>query len=102
MLPLAHAGAVAELRLVRRRDSGIVTVQPSRIFETVLYAEDLAAAERFYHKALGLEVIGRGELSVVFRCGGGGLLGVYSLPRGGPGRDGSFHRATRGGGNAFA
>ena len=35
-------------------------MQPSRIFETV-YAEDLAAAERFYHQALGLEVIGRGE-----------------------------------------
>ena len=42
-------------------------MQPSRIFETVLYAEDLAAAERFYHQALGLEVIGRGELFVVFR-----------------------------------
>jgi len=65
---------VADLVLVRRRDSGIVTMQPSRIFETVLYAEDLAAAERFYHEALGLEVIGRGELSVVFRCGGGVLL----------------------------
>jgi catechol 2,3-dioxygenase-like lactoylglutathione lyase family enzyme len=43
-------------------------MQPSRIFETVLYAEDLAAAERFYHEALGLDVIGHGELSVVFRC----------------------------------
>jgi len=31
-------------------------MQPGRIFETVLYAEDLAAAERFYHEALGLEV----------------------------------------------
>jgi catechol 2,3-dioxygenase-like lactoylglutathione lyase family enzyme len=49
-------------------------MQSSRIFETVLYAEDLAAAERFYHQALGLEVIGRGELFVVFRCGGGVLL----------------------------
>jgi hypothetical protein len=48
---------------VSRRDSGIGTMQPSRIFETVLYAEDLAAAERFYHEALGLDVIGRGELA---------------------------------------
>ena len=32
-------------------------MQPSRIFETVFYAEDLASAERFYHQALGLEVI---------------------------------------------
>ena len=45
-------------------------MQPSRVFETVLYAEDLAAAERFYRDAVGLEVIGRGDLSVVFRCGG--------------------------------
>jgi len=37
----------------RRHDSRIVTMQPSKIFETVLYAEDLAAAERFYHEALG-------------------------------------------------
>jgi len=44
---------------VKRGDtiSRIVTMQPSKIFETVLYAEDLAAAERFYHEALGLEVI---------------------------------------------
>jgi len=37
-------------------------MQPSGIFETVLYAEDLAAAEHFYHDALGLEVIERGSL----------------------------------------
>ena len=49
-------------------------MQPSRTFETVLYAEDLAAAERFYHKALGLELIERGNLAAVFRCGGGVLL----------------------------
>jgi catechol 2,3-dioxygenase-like lactoylglutathione lyase family enzyme len=49
-------------------------MRPSKIFETVLYAEDLAAAERFYRDAVGLEVIGRGDLAVVFRCGGGVLL----------------------------
>jgi len=49
-------------------------MQPSKIFETVLYAEDLAAAERFYHEALGLEVLERSNLTVVFRCGGGVLL----------------------------
>src|SRR5256885_14853677 len=62
-------------------------MQPSRIFETVLYAEDLAAAERFYHEALGLDLIGRGELFAVFRCGGGGLLGFYPLQSGAPDRD---------------
>src|SRR5438093_10715600 len=43
-------------------------MQPSRIFETVLYAEDLTAAERFYHEALALEIIERGNVAVVFRC----------------------------------
>src|SRR5439155_3468256 len=54
--------------LVGRHDSRIATMQSSRIFETVLYAEDLTAAERFYHEALGLEVIERGNVAVVFRC----------------------------------
>jgi hypothetical protein len=40
-------------------------MRPSGIFETVLYAEDLGAAERFYRDAVGLEVIGRGDLAVV-------------------------------------
>ena len=47
----------------------MLAMRPTRIFETVLYAEDLAAAERFYRDAIGLEVIGRGDLAVVFRCG---------------------------------
>src|SRR5262245_25803883 len=51
-----------------------IMMQPSRIFETVLYAEDLATAERFYHEALGLEVIARSELLGAFRCGDGVLL----------------------------
>jgi catechol-2,3-dioxygenase len=49
-------------------------MRPSRIFETVLYAEDLSAAEQFYRDAVRLEVIARGDLAVVFRCGGGVLL----------------------------
>ena len=49
-------------------------MQPGGIFETVLYAEDLVAAERFYRDAVGLQVIGRGDLAVVFRCGDGVLL----------------------------
>ena len=101
-LPLATAGAVAELGLVRRRDSGIVTMQPSRIFETVLYAEDLAAAERFYHQALGLEVIGRGELFVVFRCDGGVLLVFDPRKSAAPGRDVPSHGTTGAGHVAFA
>ncbi len=49
-------------------------MRPRRIFETVLYAEDLAAAERFYREAIGLEVIRRDDLFVVLRCGDAVLL----------------------------
>ena len=77
-------------------------MQPSRIFETVLYVEDLPAAERFYHEALGLEVIGRGELFVVFRCGGGVLL-VFDPRKSAAGdRDVPSHGTTGVGHIAFA
>src|ERR1043166_2823390 len=84
-------GAAPVRCAVRRRDSGIVTMQPGRIFETVLYAEDLAAAERFYHEALGLEVIERGNLVAVFRCGGGVLLIFDPRKSAAPGRDVPAH-----------
>ncbi len=45
-----------------------------RLFETVLYARDLTATEEFYRNVFGLDVIGRGEVAVVFRCGDGVLL----------------------------
>ena len=77
-------------------------MQPSRIFETVLYAEDLPAAERFYHEALGLEVIGRGELFVVFRCGGGVLLVFDPRKSAAPGRDVPSHGTIGAGHIAFA
>src|SRR5687768_12824802 len=77
-------------------------MQPSAIFETVLYAEDLAAAERFYHEVLGLELLGRGDLVLSFRCGGGVLL-VFDPRRSGvPGRDVPSHGTTGVGHVAFA
>jgi catechol 2,3-dioxygenase-like lactoylglutathione lyase family enzyme len=77
-------------------------MHPSRIFETVLYAEDLPVAERFYHEALGLEVIERGELLVAFRCGDGVLL-IFD-PRSStiPGRDVPSHGTSGAGHVAFA
>ncbi len=46
-----------------------------RIFETCLYARDLAAAERFYGGVLGLEVVSRmGGRGLAFTCGDGVLL----------------------------
>ena len=45
------------------------------VLETALYAEDLAAAERFYHGALGLEkVTAEAGRHVFFRCQGSILL----------------------------
>lgn len=50
-------------------------MRPSGILETVLYAGDLAAAERFYADVLGLEVYARvNGRHVFFRCGGQMLL----------------------------
>ena len=77
-------------------------MQPSRIFETVLYAEDLDAVERFYHEALGLEVIGRGELAVVFRCNGGVLLIFDPRRSAAPNRDVPSHGTSGVGHVAFA
>ena len=49
-------------------------MQVTRIFETVIYAGDLAAAERFYSNVLGLEAVSRSETVVSFRLAGGVLL----------------------------
>jgi len=77
-------------------------MQPSKIFETVLYAEDLAAAEWFYHEALGLEVLERSNLTVVFRCGGGVLLIFDPRKSAAPDRDVPSHGTTAVGHIAFA
>jgi catechol 2,3-dioxygenase-like lactoylglutathione lyase family enzyme len=50
-------------------------VTPSAILESALYVGDLKAAEEFYGRVLGLEVIVRAEGRHVFlRCGSGVLL----------------------------
>jgi catechol 2,3-dioxygenase-like lactoylglutathione lyase family enzyme len=77
-------------------------MRPSRIFETVLYAKDLAAAERFYRDAVGLEVVGRSELLVVFRCGGGVLLIFDPVKSRAAGRNVPSHGASGEGHVAFA
>lgn len=71
------------------------------MFETVLYADDLPAMERFYHGALGLEVITRSELLVSFRCAGSVLL-VFDRARSSEaGRDVPSHGSTGAGHVAF-
>jgi catechol 2,3-dioxygenase-like lactoylglutathione lyase family enzyme len=77
-------------------------MRPSRIFETVLYAEDLPAVERFYRDAVGLEVIRRGDLAVVFRCGSGVLLIFDPRESRAAGRDVPSHGTSGVGHVAFA
>jgi len=77
-------------------------MQPSGIFETVLYADDLAAAERFYHDALGLKVIERGDLVAAFRCRRGVLLIFDPRKSAAPGRDVPSHGTSGSGHIAFA
>ena len=77
-------------------------MQSNRIFETVLYAEDLAAAERFYHEALGLDVLKRSALVVALRCGAGVLLIFDPRKSGVTGRDFPSHGTSGVGHIAFA
>lgn len=48
---------------------------PTRLLESAIYVDDLAAAEGFYGELLGLQVAVRAEgRHVFFRCGAGMLL----------------------------
>jgi catechol-2,3-dioxygenase len=77
-----------------------MTFRP-RIFETVLYADDLQACARFYEHVLELEVITRSELVVSFRCSGGVLLLFDPKLSAASGRDVPSHGRTGAGHVAF-
>jgi len=72
------------------------------LFETVLYAKDLDAAEAFYRTVFGLEVLGRGAVAVVFRCGAGVLLVFNPEVTRRPGRGVPSHGAEGAGHVAFS
>jgi catechol 2,3-dioxygenase-like lactoylglutathione lyase family enzyme len=76
--------------------------QPLRIFESVLYATDLRAAERFYRDVLELEVISSDELMLSFRCAGGVLLIFNPALSSPPGRGIPSHGTSGAGHLAFA
>jgi catechol 2,3-dioxygenase-like lactoylglutathione lyase family enzyme len=72
------------------------------ILETCLYADDLDAAERFYSRVLGLEVISRvGDRHVFFRCGSRVFL-VFNPARTEEGGEVPAHGARGPGHAAFA
>ena len=68
-------------------------MKAERILETVLYADDLTAAEEFYRDVLSLEVLDRSELMLVFRCGAGVLLIFDPKKSAAPGRSVPSHGA---------
>jgi catechol 2,3-dioxygenase-like lactoylglutathione lyase family enzyme len=76
----------------------------SRVYETVLYAEDLAAARAFYRDVLGLRLVSEPEeVATSFRLDDGGMLLLFD-PRlsSQPGRPVPSHGATGAGHVAFS
>jgi catechol 2,3-dioxygenase-like lactoylglutathione lyase family enzyme len=82
----------------------VIPGPPSGVYETVLYALDLAATAAFYRDVIGLSVIGEpDELGAFFRMGDGALLLLFDPRRSGrPGRAVPSHGATGPGHVAFA
>jgi catechol 2,3-dioxygenase-like lactoylglutathione lyase family enzyme len=76
----------------------------ARIYETVMYADDLAAVREFYREVLGLRDVGEpGELAATFRLDDGGML-LFFAPQlsSQPGRGVPSHGAMGAGHIAFS
>jgi catechol 2,3-dioxygenase-like lactoylglutathione lyase family enzyme len=73
------------------------------VYETVLYADDVAAAAAFYADVLGLRLVdGPDELAAAFRLEDGGVLLIFDPSRSSvPGRPAPSHGATGAGHVAF-
>jgi len=81
-----------------------LTVAITGVYETVLYAPDVAAAAAFYADVLGLRLIdGPDELAAAFRLDDGGVLLIFDPSRASvPGRPAPSHGATGAGHVAFS
>jgi catechol 2,3-dioxygenase-like lactoylglutathione lyase family enzyme len=79
-------------------------VRPPRVYETVLYATDVAATARFYADVLGLRLVeGPDELAAAFRLDDDGVLLIFDPERASvPGRAVPSHGATGAGHVAFS
>lgn len=75
-----------------------------RVYETVLYAPNVAATARFYSEVLGLRLLEEPDaLSAVFRLGDGGVLLIFDPDRASaPDRPVPSHGTTGPGHVAFA
>lgn len=79
-------------------------MRPRRVYETVLYADDIPAATRFYADVLGLRLVDRpDELSAAFRLDDGGMLLLFDPGRASaPGRFVPAHGSSGPGHIAFS
>jgi catechol 2,3-dioxygenase-like lactoylglutathione lyase family enzyme len=79
-------------------------VRLRRVYETVVYARDLAATAAFYSEVLGLRLVeGPGELAAAFRLDDGGVLLVFDPALASePGRPIPSHGTTGAGHIAFS
>ncbi|MGH2890245.1 MAG: VOC family protein [Solirubrobacteraceae bacterium] len=75
----------------------------ARVYESVLYAEDVPTVAAFYRDVLGLGLVdGPGELMAAFRLPDGGLLLIFDPGRSArPGRQVPSHGARGAGHIAF-
>lgn len=98
------AGELAEGRRARVRGLASSDPQLIGVYETVLYAADVAAAARFYSDVLRLRLLEEpDELSAVFRLDDDGLLLVFDPVRASaPDRPVPSHGATGPGHIAFS
>jgi catechol 2,3-dioxygenase-like lactoylglutathione lyase family enzyme len=74
------------------------------VYETVIYAPDVAEAAAFYAEVLGLRLVeGPDELAAVFRLLDGGMLLIFDPARSSvPGRAAPSHGTTGAGHVAFS
>lgn len=77
-------------------------LKPEKIYETVLYADDLESARSFYRDVLGLDVVQSSDLFLTFRCGDGVLLVFDRHKSDQPDRSVPAHGTTGAGHVAFA
>ena len=73
-----------------------------RVLETILYVDDLAAAERFYGEVLGLELDSRKDGLFVFFKFGAGMLLLFEPRAASVGRNVPAHGAQGPGHACFA
>jgi catechol 2,3-dioxygenase-like lactoylglutathione lyase family enzyme len=86
----------------RDRAMPATTTEIDRVLETVLYVDDLDAAERFYQDTLGLDLDSKQDgLFVFFKCGPGMLL-LFEPNAAATGRKVPAHGANGPGHTCFA